>query len=140
MKTAKGTEYPISNKEYPMSKERKYDLQERLIDYAVRIIKLSEALPDTKAGKHVSSHVLRSDTSPGPNYGEAQSAESQADFIHKFKVALKELRESEIWLKIITKAKMIKPASQLIPLLKETDELVAILFTSIETAKKKKGK
>ena len=52
MKTAKGTEYPISNKEYPMSKERKYDLQERLIDYAVRIIKLSEALPDIKAGKN----------------------------------------------------------------------------------------
>ncbi len=123
-----------------MSKQRKYDLQERLIDYAVRIIKLSEALPDTKAGKHVSSQVLRSGTSPGPNYGEAQSAESPADFIHKFKVALKELRETEIWLKIITKAKMIKPVSQLIPLLQETDELVAILFTSIETAKGKKGK
>ena len=123
-----------------MSKERKYDLQERLIDYTVRIIKLSEALPDTKAGKHVSSQVLRSGTSPAPNYGEAQSAESPADFIHKLKIALKELRETEIWLKIITKAKMIKPSSQLIPLLQETDELVAILFTSIETAKKKKGK
>jgi len=121
-----------------MSKERKYDLQERLIDYAVRIIKLSEALPDTKAGKHVSSQVLRSGTSPAPNYGEAQSAESPADFIHKLKVALKELRETEIWLKIIAKVKLIKPVSQLIPLLKETDELVAILFTSIETAKKKK--
>jgi len=123
-----------------MSKERKYDLQERLIDYAVRFIKSSEALPDTKAGKHVSSQILRSGTSPAPNYGEAQSAESPADFIHKLKVALKELRETEIWLKIITKAKMIKPASQLNPLLQETDELVAILFTSIETAKKKKGK
>ena len=123
-----------------MSKERKYDLQERLIDYAVRIIKLSEALPDTKAGKHVSMQILRSCTSPAPNYGEAQSAESPADFIHKLKVALNELRETEIWLKIITKAKMIKPSSQLIPLLQETDELVAILFTSIETAKKKKGK
>jgi len=121
-----------------MSKERKYDLQERLIDYAVRIIKLSEALPDTKAAKHVSSQVLRSGTSPAPNYGEAQSAESPADFIHKLKIALKELRETEIWLKIIAKVKLIKPVSQLIPLLKETDELVAILFTSIETAKKKK--
>ena len=123
-----------------MSKERKFDLQERLIDYAVRMIKLSEALPDTKVGQHVSSQVLRSGTSPAPNYGEAQSAESPADFIHKLKVALKELRETDIWLKIITKAKMIKPESQLIPLLQETDELVAILFTSIETAKKKKGK
>jgi four helix bundle protein len=123
-----------------MTKERDYDLQERLIDYAVRIIKLSEALPETKAGKHVSSQILRSGPSPAPNYGEAQSAESKADFIHKLKIALKELRETEIWLKIITKAKMIKPASQLAPLLQETDELVAILFTSVETAKKKKGR
>lgn len=123
-----------------MSRERKYDLPERLIDYTVRIIKLYEALPDTKTGKHISSQILRSGTSPAANYGEAQSAESPADFIHKLKIALKELRETETWLKIITKAKIIKPASQLIPLLQETDELIAILFTSIETANKKKEK
>ena len=123
-----------------MAKERPYDLQERLIDYAVRIISLSEALPNTKAGKHVSSQILRSGTSPAPNYGEAQSAESPADFVHKLKISLKELRETEIWLKIIAKAKMIKPESQLVPLLQETDELVAILFTSIETAKKNRDK
>ena len=134
------TEYPTANKEYPMAKEREFDLQERLIDYAVRIISLSEALPETKAGKHVSSQILRSGTSPAPNYGEAQSAESKADFVHKLKVALKELRETEIWLKIIRKAKMIKPASKLNSLLKETDELIAILFTSVETAKKGKGR
>ena len=68
-----------------MNKERKFDLQDRLIDYAVRIIKLSETLPDTKAGRHVSSQILRSGTSPAPNYGEAQSAESPADFVHKLK-------------------------------------------------------
>ena len=123
-----------------MTKEREYDLQDRLIDYAVRIIKLSEALPETKAGKHVCSQILRSGTSPAPNYGEAQSAESRADFVHKLKVALKELRETEIWLKIIQKATMIKPASKLTPLLQETDELVAILFTSVETANKGKGR
>ena len=123
-----------------MNKEKQFDLQDRLIDYAVRIIKLSEALPNTKAGKHVSSQILRSGTSPAPNYGEAQSAESPADFIHKLKIALKELRETEIWLKIIAKAKMIKPESQLVPLLQETDELVAILFSSIETAKKNRDK
>ena len=123
-----------------MKKEREYDLQDRLVEYAVRIIKLSEALPETKAGKHVSSQILRSGTSPAPNYGEAQSAESNADFIHKLKIALKELRETEIWIKIIAKAKMIKPASQLAPLLQETDELIAILFTSVETAKKSKAR
>ncbi len=121
-----------------MNKERKFDLQDRLIDYAVRIINLSEALPTTKTGKHVSSQILRSGTSPAPNYGEAQSAESPADFIHKLKISLKELRETEIWLKIIAKAKMINPISQLAPLLQETDELIAILFTSIETAKKQR--
>ena len=121
-----------------MKKERRYDLQDRLIAYAVQIIKLSESLPETKAGKHVSSQILRSGTSPAPNYGEAQSAESKADFVHKLKIALKELRETEIWLKIIAKAQMIESASQLAPLLQETDELIAILFTSVETAKKSK--
>ncbi len=120
-----------------MAKEREFDLQDRLVDYAVRVIRLSEALPETKAGKHISSQILRSGTSPAPNYGEAQSAESKADFIHKVKVALKELRETEAWLKIILKAKMIQPESKLTPLLQETDELIAILFTSVETAKKK---
>ncbi len=121
-----------------MKKERQYDLQDRLVAYAVRIIKLSESLPETKAGKHVSSQILRSGTSPAPNYGEAQSAESKADFVHKLKIALKELRETEIWLKIIAEAQMIESVYQLAPLLQETDELIAILFTSVETAKKSK--
>ena len=109
-----------------------------MIDHAVRIIKLSEALPATKAGNHLSAQILRSGTSPAPNYGEAQSAESNADFVHKLKVALKELRETEIWLKIIINAAMIKPVSLLAPILQETDELIAILFTSVKTAKKNK--
>ena len=121
-----------------MNNERSYDLQDRLIDYAVRIVRLCEALPDTKAGKHTSSQLLRSGTSPAPNYGEAQGAESKADFIHKLKIALKELRETEIWLKIIVRAKLIEDEAYLGPLLGETDELVAILFTSIGTAKSRK--
>ena len=120
-----------------MKKEREYDLQDRLVAFAVRIIKLSEALPNTKAGRHVSSQLLRSGTSPAPNYGEAQSAESRADFIHKLKISLKELRETEIWLKIILKAELIKPDNLLTPLLEETNELIAILFKSVETAKKR---
>ncbi|MEI6808235.1 MAG: four helix bundle protein [bacterium] len=118
-----------------MIKERKFDLQDRLIDFAVRIIRLSEAIPDSKAGRHVCSQILRSGTAPAPNYGEAQSAESRSDFIHKFKIVLKELRETEIWLRIIVRAKLIKPAEQLTQLLKETDELISILFKSAETAK-----
>ena len=119
-------------------KDKKFNLQERLIDYAVRIINVSEQLLETKAGKHVFSQILRSGTSPAPNYGEAQSAESKADFIHKSKIALKELRETEVWLKIIVKAKLIQPSTKLSPLLQETDELMSILFKSINAAKKKK--
>ena len=117
--------------------QRKYDLQDRFIDYAVRIIKLSESLPETKAGKHICSQILRSGTSPAPNYGEAQSAESKADFIHKLKIALKELRETEVWLKIIVRANMIQPSEKTAALLKETDELISIVFKSIHTAQKK---
>ena len=116
---------------------RTFDLQERFIDYAVSIIQLSEKLPETKAGKHICGQILRSGTSPAPNYGEAQSAESRADFIHKLKIALKELRETEIWIKIITRSKMIQSQEQYLTILRETDELISILFKSIETAKKR---
>ena len=119
-------------------KARVFDLQDRLIDFAVRIIKLSNALPETRAGKHICAQILRSGTSPAPNYGEAQSAESKADFIHKLKIALKELRETEIWLKIIVRSGLIQPLESLAPLLKETDELIAILFKSVKTAGKQK--
>ena len=122
-----------------MASERQYDLEERLIDYSVRIIRLSEELPDSKAGRHISAQLLRSGTSPAPNYGEAQGAESRDDFIHKVKVALKEMRETDIWLKIIAKANLIKPDKQLVPLMKETDELIAILFASAQTARKRSG-
>ena len=131
------TEYPMGNL-FPKRKARPFDLQDRLIDFAVRIIRLSEAIPESKAGKHICIQILRSGTSPAPNYGEAQSAESRADFIHKLKIALKELRETEIWLKIIAQAELVEPSQQLVPLLKETDELIAILFKSVETAQNNK--
>ena len=121
-------------------RKKKYDLQDRLVDYAVGIIKLSEALPDTKAGKHVCVQILRSGTAPAPNYSEAQGAESRADFIHKLKVALKELRETEAWLKIVVRAKMHEAAETIEALLRETDELISILFKSVDTAKKNLSK
>ena len=119
-------------------KGRQLDLQDRFIDFAVRIIKLSEAIPESKAGKHVCLQIFRSGTSSVANYGEAQSAESKSDFIHKLKIALKELRETEIWLKIIKRSELIKTQEQLSELLKETDELISILFKSIDTVRKNK--
>ncbi len=119
-----------------MSNENKeFDLEERLIDFAVRIIKLAESLPKTKVGKHIEGQLLRCGTSPAPNYGEAQSAESRFDFIHKMKICLKELRETKVWLKIIIRAELIKPESKLSPLIEETDQLISIFYSSIKTAR-----
>ena len=118
-----------------MTKCKEFDLEERLIEFAVRIIKLAEVLPNTYIGNHVKGQILRSGTSPAPNYGEAQSAESRSDFIHKIKISLKELKETRVWLKIIIKAELIKPITKVIPLLEENEELISILFTSGKTAK-----
>ncbi|MDO8367380.1 MAG: four helix bundle protein [Saprospiraceae bacterium] len=79
----------------------KYDLEDRLIEFAVRIIDTAEALPGTVASKNLGSQIVRSGTSPALNYAEAQSAESKADFVHKMKICLKELRETLVCLKII---------------------------------------
>ncbi len=117
-----------------MGNTQKYDLQDRLIDYAIRIIKLSTHLSKDLAGKHISLQLLRSGTSVAANYGEAQSAESRADFVHKLRLSLKELRKTEVWLKIISKADLVSSPTRLAPLLQETDELISILFKSIETA------
>ena len=120
-----------------MEKEKKFDLQDRLIDYAVRIIKVTEAFSSSATGKHLRIQMLKSGTSTAANYGEAQGAESRKDIIHKLKVALKELRETEIWLKISFRSSLIQPAGRLKELMAETDELIAILVQCIKTAKKK---
>jgi len=121
-----------------MSKEsRKYDLEERLIDFAVRIIRTAESLPRTRVGNHIAGQLIRCGTSPAPNYGEAQGAESRSDFIHKMKVCLKELRETRVWLLMIVRANLLKPTSKLEPLIKENNEIISIFVTSIETAKQK---
>ncbi len=86
--------------------EKANKLEDRLIDFAVRVITVVEALPDTKAGKHIANQLVRAGTAPAPNYGEAR-----ADFVHKLKVSLKELRETFIWLKIIERKPMLPRAA-----------------------------
>jgi four helix bundle protein len=103
----------------PPSKRNKFDLEERLIDFAVRVIAVVEALPATRAGNHVANQLVRCGTSPAPNYAEAQGAESRNDFIHKLKVCLKELRETRVWLLIIQRKPLIKPSEKLMPLIAE---------------------
>ncbi len=112
----------------------KYDLEDRLIEFAVRIIDLAEALPRTVASKNLGSQIVRSGTSPALNYAEAQSAESKNDFVHKMKICLKELRETLVCLKIILLKGYFKE-NKLAALLKENSELISIFVKSIQTAK-----
>ena len=118
--------------------KKKTELEERLIDFAVRVIHLADVLPKTRIGNHISSQIIRSGTSPAPNYGEAQDAESSSDFIHKLKIVLKELRETKVWLLMVKKAKLVGPGSKLQPLIVECDELIAIFVKSVKTVREKK--
>lgn len=118
--------------------KRKYDLEERLLKYSVRIINLVDQLPDTRTGKHVAGQLLRSGTSPYPNHGEAQAAESPKDFIHKLRISLKELRETERWLKLIREVPLLNKSELQDDILAETEELIKIFVASIRTAEKNK--
>ncbi len=113
-----------------------YDLEERLLEYAARIVRLVEKLPNTRAGNHVAGQLLRSGTSALPNHAEAQRAESRKDFVHKLKICHKELRESRRWLRLIQRVPLLKaPAVE--PLVQETEELIRIFSTSIRIASRR---
>lgn len=111
------------------------NIEDRLIDFAVRIIKLCSHLPKSQPGRHVGGQLLRSGTAPAAHYAEARSAESSKDFVHKLKIALKELNESRVWLQIIKRSELLTPA-QLGPIQAETDELCRIISASIKTARR----
>jgi len=121
-----------------MDMDRK-ELESRLIEYAVLIMGICNSLPNTKAGSHLSGQLVRSGTSPALNYGEAQSAESRRDFIHKIQIVLKELRETVVNLRIIDKSKLLKQRSDIEKVsfgIKEGNELISIFVKTAETAKK----
>src|SRR5438105_8386103 len=119
--------------ENPRAEEKVFNLEERLLNYAAMIIRLVEKLPKTRAGNHVAGQLLRSGTAPLPNHGEAEAAESSADFIHKLKVCLKELRESKRWLRLVERVPLLAP-EEVQPALAETVELIRIFVASIRTA------
>ena len=118
-------------------KNQTCDLEERLLDFSARIIKLVEYLPKTRAGNHIAGQIFRSGTSAYPNHGEAQAAESPKDFIHKFRISLKELRETKRWLNLIQKVPLLNNPERLNDISKETEELIRIFVTSIKTAERK---
>jgi four helix bundle protein len=111
----------------------RFDLENRLLEFSVRIIRVVEVLPRTTAGRHIADQLLRSGTSPYANHGEAEGAESRDDFVHKLKVCYKELRETRRWLRLIKRVPMIEMPTQLDELLDEVDQLVRIFFGSLRT-------
>lgn len=119
--------------------ERVFDLEERLLEYAAAIIRLVERLPKNRAGNHVAGQLLRSGTSPLPNHGEAESAESPADFVHKLKICLKELRETKRWLLLVVRVPLLQEGEAK-SILAETIELIRIFRASIRTAEMRTAK
>jgi four helix bundle protein len=109
------------------------ELEDRLINFAVMVIGVVEVLPNSKAGNHIAGQLVRSGTSPAPNYGEARSAESRKDFIHKMKISLKELRESVIWLNIVLRKNLVDERL-VTKVIAECGELIAIFVASTRTA------
>lgn len=114
----------------------KVEIEERLINFAANVIQFVDKMNKNYAGNHLSGQIIRFSTSPALNYGEAQSAESSKDFIHKMGICLKELRETYNCLRIIEKAKLNSDINSLEILKKEVNELISIFVASIKTAKK----
>lgn len=116
---------------------RQYDLESRMIDFAVQIIDVVEEIPSSRAGNHIAGQLVRSGTAPAPNYAEGVGAESRRDFVHKLKLAFKELRETKVWLQIVSRKGMYRTESDVAAALQECDELIRIIGKSISTAESK---
>jgi four helix bundle protein len=115
--------------------ERKFDLEDRMLELTARLIKMVDALPTSRAGNHIAGQLLRCGTSPFANHGEVQAAESRKDFIHKLGICLKELKEIKRWIRLIARLELI-PIKRVRPLLIETEELIRIFSASIRTAER----
>jgi len=110
------------------------ELADRLLDFAARIGKLADSLPDSRLSRHIASQLIRSGTSPAPNYEEGRAAESRKDFVHKLSIALKELRETRYWIRLIGRSNLIE-VSKLANVLDESNQLCRILGQSLSTAR-----
>ena len=119
-----------------MEKEKKFDIEDRLVAFAVKISALVESLPTTISARNIAGQLIRSGTAPALNYGEAKSAESSNDFIHKMKIALKELRETFIALKILSQFNIQEQGNLINSCLLECNELISIFVKSIQTAER----
>jgi four helix bundle protein len=115
---------------------RAKELQDRVLVFSVEVGRLTTRLPRSPLGLHLSRQLLRCGTSPAPNYAEAQAAESKQDFIHKMRICLKELRETQVWLLMIGRLDLRRP-EEMASVTRECEELVAIFTQSVLTATKR---
>lgn len=122
--------------EYSVRRNRRYDLEDRLLDFAVYVVELTESLPNTRAGNHIAGQLLRCGTSPLSNHGEVEAAESRKDFLHKLRICLKELRETKRWLRLVSRLKKLGEPANLPACLNEVEELIRIFAASVKTAEK----
>jgi len=114
--------------------EQKYNLEERLVEFAVRVIRVTESMQRSPAGIYVADPLLRSATSTYGHHGEAEGAESRDDFIHKLRVCYKELREARRWRPLVQRAPLVAKSDLLEGLVVEAGELVRIFAARIRTA------
>jgi four helix bundle protein len=127
-------ELPMS--EYSGRRDRRHDLEDRLLDFAVDVVELTESLPNTRAGNHIAGQLLRCGTSPLSNHGEVEAAESRKDFLHKLRICLKELRETKRWLRLVSRLKRLGEPANLPVCLNEIEELIRIFAASVKTAER----
>jgi four helix bundle protein len=128
-------ELPSTNYGTPRE-ARRYDLEDRLLDFAVSIVELTESFQNTRAGNHIAGQLLRCGTSLLSNHGEVEAAESRKDFLHKLRICLKELRETRRWLRLVNRLKKFDHLADLPACLSEVDELIRIFAASVRTAEK----
>jgi four helix bundle protein len=113
-----------------------YDLEGRLLEFAANIVELTESLPNTRAGNHIAGQLLRCGTSALSNHGEVEAAESRRDFLHKLRICLKELRETQRWLRLVGRVNKLGMPANFIVCLNEVEELIRIFVASIRTAER----
>jgi len=122
--------------EYLPTSKRVYDLEDRLLDFAVDVIELTESPPNTGAGNHIAGQLLRCGTSPLSNHGEVEAAESRKDFLHKLRICLKEPRETKRLLRLVSRLKELGQPANLPACVNEVEELIRIFAASVKTAEK----
>ena len=126
----------LADSKYGVKRDRRYDLEERLLGLTVNVSELTESLPNSRAGNDIAGQLLRCGTSPLSNHGEAEAAESRKDFLHKLRICLKELRETKQWLRLISRLKKLGEPANLPACLNEVEELIRIFAASVKTAEK----